>query len=506
MKFRKLLAGAAVAALTAGTASALDLTLENNGAGGTTTIGLANEGNNIAASDTVTQIVRVTTDAPIAAANNYLVTITVTGGGSFGRNVVGADLGIVGSAVTFNGTNVQFDGSDRTGEEGDKSVRFLGSASVSGSNFLINVPIKTDCSGPVSITVTLATEAGTAIEEGTATLATGTGPTAVSRNSIACVEAYSASIATDDTATANDSVVTVASLFRNFLTTVTAPAAAGGAADTATVATLGTTTVTFDPTNATAAGGAVAGGQIFANLGDVGGAGPLPITPLADAEFTLTTSSRTGIASLDTGAFASATATSVAIDNTVAGTVTGNNTVAPIIATLTGTATVAQPTTVTASAATLNYTSAAQGLTDEAIALVNSGVLDLINYQAGICGTFDWVGDANTTRRNVWRVTGAPSSVANGVFASMTNSSAGVAASTRQITPAVSTAQEIIITDAELTTAFGNFGRADFSFSFAGDLSGFDCDRLQSSPAASIVTPFGNGTAGTPGANGDGDD
>ena len=51
MKFRKLLAGAAVAALTAGTASALDLTLTDNGDGGTTSIGLANEGNNLPASD-----------------------------------------------------------------------------------------------------------------------------------------------------------------------------------------------------------------------------------------------------------------------------------------------------------------------------------------------------------------------------------------------------------------------------------------------------------------------
>ena len=151
--------------------------------------------------------------------------------------------------------------------------------------------------------------------------------------------------------------------------------------------------------------------------------------------------------------------------------------------------------------ATLNYTDPAQGLTDEPIQLVAGGVLDLINYEAGMCGNFDWVGDSSLSRRNVWRVTGTNRSRTFGTFASMTNSSAGLPAQTRQISP-VMTPTEMLITDSTLTAAFGNFGRADFTFSFAGDLTGFDCDRLQTSPAAAIVTDFGNGT-GNLGQDGD---
>lgn len=508
MKFRKLLAGAAVAALTAGTASALDLTLASNGttvpgAAPVTTsvqpIGLALEGNRTAAKDTVQQILQVTTDATIAAANNYLITVTVSGG-TFGRNVVGTDL-INGTGVTFSGTNVQFDGSDRTGEEGDTSVRFLATNNAVGSDFRIRVPVKTDCSNPVTFTLRLSTEAGTLIEEGTATLTNNTGATATGVNSIVCVDAYSASIGTDVTATgANDSVVSVASTFQSFLAGVTGGGGAG--VDTTATATLGVLTATFDPTMSLAATGSIgAGGSIFANLqdADIAVAAPVALTaiPAADAEFTLTTSSRTNISALNGVALGASPATSTAQDVDIVAGAT------PISATLLETVATTQPTTVTASAGTLNFDSTE--LLDEGIVYINSGVLDLINYQAGTCGNFDWVGDGTTSRRNVWRVTGATNAVANGVFATMSNSSAGLTANTLQISPAVNTAQEIIITDTELTTAFGNFGRADFTFSFAGDLTGFDCDRLMSSPAASIVTPFGNSTGVTPGAN-DGDD
>lgn len=484
MKFRKLLAGAAVAALTAGSASALDLTIADNGAGAMLPIGLANEGNNLPAADTVEQILQVTTDANIAAANNYLITVNVIGG-SFGRNVVGTDL--INQTVNFTGTNVQFDGSDRTGEEGDTSVRFLASNTTAGNTFQIRMPVKTDCAAPVTFNITLTTEAGTPVEEGFVTLRAGTAPTSPEINSIVCVEAYSASIASDEAV--NDSIVTVASMFTAFDATVPG--------DTATVGTLGNVVVTFDPGMTLAMGGVLAGSDIYANLGDVGGAGPLAPVPTADAEYTLTTSSRAGIASLNGGAFSSATDTNTTIDTPLGAATT------PITATLTGAMAVTQPTTVTASSATLNYTDAAQGLTDEPIILVNNGILDLINYEAGMCGNFDWVGDATLSRRNVWRVTGAPNARNFGTFASISNSSAGVVAQTRQLSP-ILTPSEILITDAVLTAAFGNFGRADFTFSFAGDLTGFDCDRLQTSPAAAIVTDFGNGTGNTP--NGDGDD
>lgn len=514
MKFRKLLAGAAVAALTAGSASALDLTLAGIGVASvgapgapavTTPVGLANESTNAAATDTAEVLLTVTTDAAIAAANNYLVGLTVTGG-TFGRPVVAGDL-IDGGAggTTFTGTTVQFDGSDRTGEEGDASVRFLASAATGGTNFQIRVPVKTDCATPVTFEVSLRTEADTAIEEGTAPLRNGTTATATNINAITCVEAYSATIGTDVTVTGvNDSFVTVASNFQQFSAGVTT--VAGLAADTTTVATLGTLQVTFDPTNATAPTGAAPGG-IFANLAAT--AGPTPLTNQApgDAEFTLTTSSRTGIAAI-TGTLTSATDTTAANDIDLPG---GPAAVAtpgagqqaiqtvPLQATVAGTVTVVQPTTITASGATLNYDAAA-GLTDESITLLSGGVLDLINYEAGICGNFDWVGDSTTSRRNVFRVTNFSQSPTLGIFATMTNSSAGLTQSTQAITPTI-TNSELLITDSNLTAAFGNFGRADFTLSFAADLN-IDCDRLQTSPAASIVTDFGNGT----GNGQDGDD
>ena len=318
MKFRKLLAGAAVAALTAGSASALDVVLGTAGVGTPAgviemPVGLALEGNNLTtagSSNALNEgvfVLDVITDADIASAGNYIIGVAVTGG-EFSRNVVAADLlagdgsGPTGNPTTFTGATVQFDGTDRTGEDGDTAVRFLASADAGaggdgGSDFRIVVPIETDCTTPVTFLVSLRTEGGTPIEEGSSSLADGIGPMASAVNAVTCVEAFSASIASDvvpgPSPTDNDSFLTVASDFENFSTAVTQPVAG---TDAAAEASIGLLTLTGDPSNS--------GLMIYANLDDAetGGSGPLDTTDVFnevnDVEFTVTVDNTDGIDSV----------------------------------------------------------------------------------------------------------------------------------------------------------------------------------------------------------------
>ncbi len=516
MKFRKLLAGTAVAALMAGNAAALDVELgdtANQPVTGTNIataivgpVGLALEGNNVttAGANAGLFVLDVRTDADIAAAGNYIIGVRVIGG-EFARNIVADDLldgegdGPSGNAIDFSGTTVQFDGSDRTGEAGDDAVRFLSSATTGGSDFRVAVPVVTDCTTPVTFQVSLRTEAGTPIEEGSAFLVDSIGAMQQRENAVTCVEAFRATIATDvlpgPAPTDQDSFLTVASDFEDFSTATDQPL---GSNDTATEASIGTITLAGDPSNS--------GLAIYANLSDAGtgGAGALdtvnPFNEVNDVEFTVTVDQTDGIEGININGANQvdfdAAAPANALDYTAAGLAAN---VSEIRIEITGGETV-EPTQPVASSATVDFSNV--GLTDEVVVLPNGGALDTLNYEGGECGNFDWVGDTSATRRNVFRVTNFADAVAQGVFATMTNSSAGVTAGTERITPA-ETDSELVITDATLTAAFGNYGRADFTFLFVtADDTTLDCDRLMSSPAASIVTPFGNGT----GLGQDGDD
>ena len=490
MKFRKLLAGTAVAALMVGNAHALDVALGDTGAMGTVAataieapVQLALEADLTDTANNGTFVLDVTTVSSIASANNYIIGVSVSGG-SFATQVAAADL-LNGDGTTptvFNGTTVQFDGSDRTGEIGDTSVRFLSSATQGGTDFRVEIDAAADCTSPLTFTVSLQTEAGTPIEEGVATLAA---------PAVTCVNAFSASVASDVVAGANDSEL-LSPDFDTFNATISQPASVGGGTDTATVANLGVVTLVGDP--------GMTGLPIFPSLADAEDStmGALdtanPQNEINEVELSVSVSSAAGIEGFaELGGMTNAlTGTSVTFDFNPAAEASG------IQVEIEGSTTV-QPQTPTVTAGTISFANAA--LDDgEAIVLTNGGALDDLNYEGDECGTFDWVGDSTTSRRNVFRATNFEDANVQGVFATMANSSAGMPPATAMVTP-IETDSELLITDAQLTAAFGEFGRADFSFSFIS-ATDVDCDRLQTSPAATIVTGFGNGT----GLFGDGDD
>jgi len=502
MKFHRLLAGTAVAALMATNASALSIALTATspgapGPGGAalTTTGLidapvflAQERPQNVVANAGTFNLTVTTNNAIANANNYFVVLEVLNG-QFGTQVAADDL--QNGTTVFNGTTVQFDGADRTGEVGDSSVRFLSSAVAGGTDFSLVFDATATCAGPLNFRVTLSTEVNTAIEEGVVVL-----PAAAAT----CVDAYRVTIASDEATF--DSVLT-APLFNTFNAAVGNGVGAAGLDDT-DEAVVGNISVAFDPTNT----GGVR--QIFPTLlaaedtttGSLVGAA----TEINVVTITTNVNSTAGVQGIQQAAAGGATN---AIDGSGNATFAFNPTafgtnVAGIEVEIDGTTTL-QPTQPTVTSAVVSFTAGAAGLANESAVLPNGGRLDLLQYAGATCGTFDWVGDGTVTRRNVFRVTNFANSVTDGIFASMSNSSAGLPPATASIASNVTVSgAEMSFTDVDLTAVFGNYGRADFAFNFIGATSSLDCDRLQSSPVASVVTGFGNGTGNA--EYGDGDD
>lgn len=498
MKFHRLLAGTAVAALMATNASALDIELEVGTALVDGTVFLAAERNATAAAIPGSFEVIVNTNNPIASANNYFITLDIING-EFAADVDATDLlngtGRNTQATLFNGTTIQFDGSDRTGEDGDTSVRFLSSAQTGGDDFSIQFEALANCAGPLNFRVTLTTEAGTPIEEGVDTL----GTTTVPAPAAICVDAYLAQVVTDVDQFGNNDSVLRAPAFATFVTPVASPVGIGDDSDEANV---GVINVLYDWTRPLGTGART----IFPDLGaaeDItSGALAADATDIGVLTFTIELDNTVGVQGVSLRA---AGGTPLTLDANGRRTLQFNPTtigtnLAGIEVDLLGNVTLQETQPSVRAGGTMTFTGNAATLTTDSIAAAD---LDFLQYAGARCGTFDWVGDGTLTRRNVFRVTNFANAVTDGIFATMTNSSAGMAASTRSIASnVVVNGAELSFTDQDLTAVFGNYGRADFNFNFIGATSSLDCDRLQSSPVDSIVTGFGNGT----GVFNDGDD
>lgn len=527
MQFRKLLAGTAVAALMASPAFALSVTLAGAnaavnapGTGGAAltaldiienSVNVANETNTsaTAVANSGTYILLVRSDNVIPVANNYLITVDVTGG-SFNTQVAGDDLQQPAAAaipanpnsapdpINFTGTTIQFDGTNRTGEVNDTQVRFLASIqnqADSGNAFAIAVDAQLTCATNLNFAVTLRTEAGNAIEQGTVSLPA-TAPAA------RCVDAFRTDLNADTREVGNfDSELLANNNFQQLNPAVAAPGALPN--DTGTEGTIGVFEAVYNP--------AGVAGPIFSSLRDaednlpaLTGVIGIDITSVrANVSFDQT-AGIVGVRQRGAGGAANAlTGNTAAVTLDPAGQYTG------LAVVLNGTTTVlpTQPTLVGLGAGQpftlVDFANA--DLLDQPATLPFGNDLDELNYEGDVCGTFDWVGDSTTSRRNVFRATGFANAPTQGIFATITNSSAGRANATLRMPTTAYTVSnsELSFTDAGLTALFGNFGRADFSFNFITATS-VDCDRLQTSPAAAIVTDFGNGTGNTP--FGDGDD
>lgn len=511
MKFHRLLAGTAVAALMASNASALSIALVGAspsapGPGGAALVAadlieapvvIAIENSHAVVANAGTFAITATTNNPIASANNYFVDLEILNG-AFATQVDADDL--INGTTTFNGTTVQFNGANRTGEVGDTSVRFLSSAVAGGTTFSIVFDATATCTGPLNFRLTFSTELNTAIEQGVVTLAA---PAAT------CVDAYQVTVATDETGPF-DSIL-VATAFSNFNTTIDSRSVGlassnlnnAGINDDADEATIGNVSIAFDPTNTGAPR------PVFPTLlsAEAVGAGFLlgAAPEIGLVTMTVGVDSSAGVQGV--GLRAAGGATNALTNNAATFTydpvAIGAN-VGALEIDVDGTTTL-QEIQPSITGGTVSFAGLASTFATEAILRPNGGLLDKLQYPGTQCGTFDWVGDGTQTRRNVFRVTNFANSQTDGIFASMSNSSAGLANATMPIQSTVTVmGAEMSFTDVELTSVFGNYGRADFAFNYIGATSALDCDRLQSSPVSSVVTGFGNGTGTVP--NGDGDD
>ena len=527
MKFHRLLAGTAVAALMASNASALNIRLAqaSSGSPGTDSsnaltanelitsspIRLAEESDRAGMTGEGTFAIEVITNSNVASANNYLITLELING-SFATEVAADDLQDGTASVTgvtnntlFEGTTVQFDGADRTGQEGDTSVRFLSSAVTGGAGFSIVFDAEATCRGDMNVRVSYTTETGTPIEEGTVTLDT---------PAVQCVDAFQAVVQTDVESDGSNDSILIPPRFRAFDQSVTSPLAVGN--DRRLEANVGTISLLFDPdrpnfpqSNAR---------TIFPSLADaedetsgwIAGA----ISDIDEVTITVELDETVGIDGIavranggDPEELSAAGSALVAFDPSDFEVPTGQNSpgavgIAGIEVDIAGSTTL-MTTQPVASAGFVSFAGSADGLAREDIVRIGEGELDRLQYTGQSCGTFDWVGDSTTSRRNVFRITNFAGAQTNGILATMTNSSAGLASETLPINDGVTVSgAEMSFTDVLLTDTFGEYGRADFSFNFISATSSLDCDRLQSSPVSSVVTAFGNDS----GDFGDGDD
>ena len=487
MKFHRLLAGTAVAALMANNASALDVALTIGGddtAFIASPVFLALEADHTGFGDAGSFALQVSTESAIIA-GNYLITLRIQNG-TFGTDVSTNDL-ISGSTV-FAGKNIDFTsgdggagGSPRPGEAGDSSVSFFAGVVTGGTDFSINFDATANCAGPLNFSVSIETEFGRSIEEGVASL----NP---QMPAATCVDALAATVRSD--AGTNDSSL-LAPEFSAF---------DADRGDTPIEAVIGNLRIVSDPSRPPGTSPRVIYGSLKDAEDDTGGlalGNGTGSTVIDAVSATIAFDSTIGIAGVKFQGDTDVTE----LDDEGSATITNSGSNDNIVVVIDGTTTLIE-TQPSITAGTMTFSDVR--LTAESVARPNGGLLDELQYVGADCGTFDWVGDSTTTRRNVFRVTNFADSQTNGIFATMTNSSAGLASTTMPINEGVTVYNsEMSFTDELLTDTFGEYGRADFSFNFIGATTAtLDCDRLQSSPVSSVVTAFGNDS----GDFGDGDD
>ncbi len=184
-----------------------------------------------------------------------------------------------------------------------------------------------------------------------------------------------------------------------------------------------------------------------------------------------------------------------------------------------GTDTVVQQNTSTSNGV-LNFNSGYNLIPSEAVV---TGVADDLNYAASVCGIFDWVGGAAAPTRNVFRATNLGVDAQNVDVIAFNISYAGGATGpvgpVRARTSVIPGPVETVVNSVQLAAAIdaelagngatGDFARADMMLVFPGGQNqtpgqapepisgnlinvGLDCDRLQLSTPANVLSAFGN--------------
>ena len=506
MKLSKILAGASLAALMAGNAHALDLTIgdaDNSATVGfiSVPVALAEESIYVAPAPELTNTyeLTVTTTGTLAAGQNLLLTVDVLNG-SFAQDLDGNE--VTDGTFPVSGASVQFDGGVATGQEDSSTVTYLiaGDNISGGNNFGVELPVAYDgCDAELGFSITLRTEQGTLIEEGTVGLAGG---------AVRCFNAYQASVVDDRTVGGGNSFLTSVSSFAAYDSTVaanptdaTAAAPTVSALDAGTSGALGVARVAFNPDNETR--------PLLDRLDAAGIAAPLTGVEALNLGFDVDISDDSGIlfATLDEGAQTNGfTGLSSALVVAVPA-LTTDDYVDNVTIDVDGTTQVL-PQVPAASDVTLSFNDADLILSEAGI----GGNLDDLNYEGVVCGIFDWVGDEASVTTQVFRATGFGNQVSliqatifNAKDVSFTDGT------TVDLPVGNYSGNEIIVTNRMIGAAMGAFGRGDFQLNFVGSEQSLDCDRLQVSPTSAAISDFGNEVTiddifiGTPGTE-DGDD
>ena len=488
---KKLLAATSVAALIVGGANA-QLALKydtNNGSGNITDIlspyVLASEVDftKLNATGNANGIgafgLAVTTEGVIPPGQNIFLTIQVSGG-TIAGNLNGSEInaGVTGAVVNAGGTT------------GATSVRYLittdaGDGSLGGGNFAnkdgisLVLPVRASGCGDVTFSVTeFETEtAGTPIEGGTASLTDFSAPAAKVIPAVTCESAFNASLVldADNSALALDPGLPGGTepAFSEFL-----PAGP----DTATTAILGEFALALTPANIDMVGTAAAATDVlgfsadidFSNTDEIvsgeaiAGSGGLFASdggPIAVSGSDINLVGTTPATAADTGTF------ELAISGTD-----------PVLA---------QSVSVSDAVLALRTTGTSLKATDP---FTEADVEDL-KYEGYVFGPFDWVSDSKRAVNSIFRVTGLSPDTDVPAQIILENSRNGDSFNgVYPFTILGSSVQgsEVRINSAQLEALAGVFGTADVTMVFSVDAD-LDVDRLNASPASSVVTPFGDG-------------
>jgi hypothetical protein len=484
MKKTILLAAAAVSAMAfAGTASAQHtLTFRATAAAGDIDSGdvggatgsykLAAEAANVAPTFGTFALVDTLSASASLPSGNVILTVALSGG-TYGAAVTGAAVTADAPAcTTFTATP------SSGGALGSTSVTYIISNSSAGCGaFNLDLPIAPNAGVPVTVTTTLATEAGTPIDGLTASRAVLTRPSAFNTNINGAVGGAVGGL-TDTFAT-----LTVLPVYTTFKLGVGAHAGA----ETATVAQLGTVEILADTTayrdlaktfvttaDVTAATVTVTGD--YTAFDGAGGATTLGGIAQASAAGTVRT-------------FSGPALTTALVD---AGLASASVTPEPFIVTR-ETAAVAIPTSTYA--VSVAYTLASPAYTPEG---PFAGNFETIGRD-GTNVIVPWLNSNSiqTTNgtTNIIRLGNVSGTAVGPVFAQVLNSTltAGVATAPVQLFPSIAANGERVISTAALTTALGEFGRGDVQISIEAPASAITARRY-ATLANGSVTEVPNGT------------
>jgi hypothetical protein len=417
----------------------------------------------------------VTTEGVIPPGQNIFLTIQVSGG-TIASNLDGSEInaGITGAVVNSGGTvgatTVRYLITTDTTDQSAGLGNFAGKDGVS-----LTLPVRATGCGDVTFSVTeFQTEtAGTPIEGGKASLTDFSSPAKVIP-ALTCESAFNASLVLDGEDSTLDLDATPAfSLFD--LTTALS--------DTTTTAILGNFALALTPANIDMVGTAAAATDVLGFS--------------ADIDFSNTDEIVSGEAASDVG--------STLFDSDGGAVVVSGNDInlvgtTPATGADTGTfellisgtdPVLAQSVSASDAVLALRTTGTSLKATDP---FTEADVEDL-KYEGYVFGPFDWVSDSKRAVNSIFRVTGLSPDTDVPAQIILENSRNGDSFNgVYPFTILGSSVQgsEVRINSAQLEALAGVFGTADVTMVFSVDAD-LDVDRLNASPASSVVTPFGDG-------------